>query len=48
VADDLVNGNKDERLLEGLLMGKDGYVRESPGIALKGKDQGSEQMRLLD
>jgi len=47
VAESLINGNKEKQLLEGLLMGKDGYIRESAQIAPRGKkDEGPEQLSL--
>lgn len=48
VAESLINGNKEKQLLEGLLMGKDGYMRESAEIAPEVEDEGPEQLRLTD
>ena len=47
VAESLINGSKEKQLLEGLLMGKDTYVRETGETALRGKrDVGPEQLTL--
>jgi adenine-specific DNA methylase len=48
IAESLINGNKEKQLLEGLLMGKDGYMRESAEIAPEAEDEGPEQLRLTD
>jgi hypothetical protein len=45
VAECLLNGSKEKQLLEGLLMGKDGYVRESAEVVAKPK-RGPEQLQL--
>jgi adenine-specific DNA methylase len=46
-AECLLNGSKEKQLLEGLLMGKDGYIRESAEVTAE-PDKGPEQLRLLD
>jgi adenine-specific DNA methylase len=46
-AECLLNGSKEKQLLEGLLMGKDGYIRESADVVAD-PDQGPEQLRLID
>lgn len=46
VAESLINGNKEMQLLEGLLMGKEGYIRESAEVVPKQKDAGPEQLRM--
>jgi hypothetical protein len=46
VAESLINGNKEKQLLEGLLMGKEGYMRESTEIAPEVEDEGPEQLRM--
>jgi hypothetical protein len=48
VAESLINGNKEKQLLEGLLMGKEGYIRGSAAVAPEaGEEQdGPEQMRM--
>ena len=48
IAESLINGNKEKQLLEGLLMGKEGYMRESAEIAPEGEDEGPEQLRLME
>ncbi|MGC9400240.1 MAG: DUF1156 domain-containing protein [Anaerolineae bacterium] len=48
IAESLINGNKEKQLLEGLLMGKEGYMRESAEIAPEGENAGPEQLRLLE
>ncbi len=49
VAECLLNGSKEKQLLEGLLMGKDGYVRESAEVVAE-PERGPEQLqfRLTD
>ena len=39
VAECLLNGSKEKQLLEGLLVGKDGYVRGSAGIVVETEPQ---------
>ena len=49
VAESLINGSKEKQLLEGLLMGKEGYIRESAEVVPKGKDEDApEQLRRLE
>jgi adenine-specific DNA methylase len=46
-AECLLNGSKEKQLLEGLLMGKDGYIRESAEVVAE-PDKEPEQMRLIE
>ena len=46
VAECLLNGNKEKQLLEGLLIGKDSYMRESAEVVEGAEKPG--QMRLFD
>ncbi|MBN1139304.1 MAG: hypothetical protein JXM73_22195 [Anaerolineae bacterium] len=52
VAESLIVGNEEKQLLEGLLMGKDGYIRESAEIAPRTaaprakQDEGPEQLSM--
>ena len=47
VAESLINGSKEKQLLEGLLMGKEGYIRESAENVPKGKKgEGPEQLTM--
>jgi adenine-specific DNA methylase len=46
VAESLINGNKEKQLLEGLLMGKEGYIRDGAEIVPEVEDEGPEQMRM--
>ena len=48
VAECLLNGSKEKQLLEGLLMGKDAYVRDSGDIVPEGEVPGPEQPRLFE
>jgi putative DNA methylase len=48
VAECLLNGSKEKQLLEGLLIGKDGYIRESGEILPEAKGPKPEQPRLFD
>jgi putative DNA methylase len=48
VAECLLNGSKEKQLLEGLLIGKDGYVRDSSQIAVEAEEPKPEQSRLFD
>ena len=48
VAECLLNGSKEKQLLEGLLIGKDGYVRESGKIVVEAERPKPEQLRLID
>jgi putative DNA methylase len=48
VAECLLNGSKEKQLLEGLLMGKEGYTRESGGIIAEQKKPKRKQGRLFD
>jgi hypothetical protein len=47
VAECLLNGSKEKQLLEGLLMGKDGYIRETAEVAAVDESK-PEQPRLFD
>jgi adenine-specific DNA methylase len=47
VAECLLNGSKEKQLLEGLLMGKDGYIRESAEVAPMDESK-PEQPRLFE
>ena len=46
VAESLLNGNKEKQLLEGLLTGKEGYMRQSVEATEMEKRGGPEQLRL--
>ncbi|MBN1249308.1 MAG: hypothetical protein JXC32_16735 [Anaerolineae bacterium] len=47
VAASLLNGSKEQQLPTGLLMGNDGYVRDSVATAQMGKDEdGPEQLAM--
>ena len=46
VAECLLNGNKEKQLLEGLLIGKENYMRESTEIAEKAEEP--QQTRLFE
>jgi putative DNA methylase len=48
VAECLLNGSKEKQLLEGLLMGKEGYTRESGEILAEQKKPTPKQGRLFD
>jgi adenine-specific DNA methylase len=48
VAECLLEGSKEKQLLEGLLIGKDGYVRDSGEILPEAKKPETEQPRLFD
>jgi putative DNA methylase len=48
VAECLLNGSKEKQLLEGLLIGRDGYVRESAEVIAEAKKPKPEQLRLID
>jgi putative DNA methylase len=48
VAECLLNGSKEKQLLEGLLMGKEGYTRESGEILAEQKKPKPKQGRLFD
>jgi adenine-specific DNA methylase len=45
IAESLLEGSKEKQLLEGLLLGKEGYMRESADI-IEEEEQGPEQMRM--
>jgi hypothetical protein len=47
VAECLLNGSKEKQLLEGLLMGKDAYIRESAEVPPVDESK-PEQPRLFD
>jgi putative DNA methylase len=47
VAECLLNGSKEKQLLEGLLIGKDSYVRESAEI-VAGEEPKAQQGRLFE
>ncbi len=46
IAESLINGSKEKQLLEGLLLGKEGYMRESAEIVAEQADPGPEQLRM--
>jgi adenine-specific DNA methylase len=48
VAECLPEGSKEKQLLEGLLIGKDGYVRESGEIVVEAQKPKPEQLRLME
>jgi adenine-specific DNA methylase len=48
VAECLLNGSKEKQLLEGLLMGKDGYIRGSADVIAEAKRPKPEQPRLFE
>ena len=48
VAECLLNGSKEKQLLEGLLVGKDGYVRESGQVVAEAERPRPQQLRLMD
>ena len=48
VAESLLNGNKEKQLLEGLLMGKEGYMRTAAEVMRGGKDEGPQQLKLME
>jgi putative DNA methylase len=48
VAECLLNGSKEKQLLEGLLIGKDGYIRDSGEIVPEAKGPKTEQPRLFE
>lgn len=48
VAECLINGSKEKQLLEGLLIGKDGYIRESGEIVAEARKPKAEQLRLME
>jgi adenine-specific DNA methylase len=48
VAECLLNGSKEKQLLEGLLIGKDGYIRDSGEIVGEAEKTGPEQPRLFE
>ena len=46
IAESLLEGSKEKQLLEGLLLGKEGYIHASADIAARPKEQGPEQLTL--
>jgi adenine-specific DNA methylase len=48
VAECLLNGSKEKQLLEGLLVGKDGYVRQSAEVVMEEKKPKTVQGRLFE
>jgi len=48
VAECLLNGSKEKQLLEGMLMGKDAYARESAEVIAKAKKPEPQQLRLIE
>jgi adenine-specific DNA methylase len=46
IAESLINGSKEKQLLEGLLMGKDAYIRESADYVPEPEEPGPEQLRM--
>lgn len=48
VAECLLDGSKEKQLLEGLLVGKESYIRESAEIAARPRARGPEQARLFE
>jgi putative DNA methylase len=48
VAECLINGSKEKQLLEGLLIGKDGYIRDSAGIVPEAQEAEAKQPRLFE
>jgi putative DNA methylase len=48
VAECLLEGSKEKQLLEGLLIGKDGYIRDSGEIVIEAKKPKPEQPKLFE
>ena len=48
IAECLLNGSKEKQLLEGLLIGKDGYIRESAEVVSQSQKHKPQQLRLID
>lgn len=48
VAECLLEGSKEKQLLEGLLVGKESYIRDSAEIAARPRVRGPEQARLFE
>lgn len=48
VAESLLEGSKEKQLLEGLLVGKETYIREAGEIAARPREKGPEQLRLME
>ena len=46
VAESLLEGSKEKQLLEGLLVGKETYIREAGEIAARPKKRGPEQLKM--
>lgn len=47
IAESLLEGNKEKQLLEGLLIGKETYIRAAGEIVAKPREQGPAQLRLM-
>ncbi|MDY7079090.1 MAG: DUF1156 domain-containing protein [Chloroflexota bacterium] len=48
VAECLLNGSKEKQLLEGMLMGKDSYIRDSVEIVVEAEKPRPQQLRLIE
>lgn len=48
VAESLLEGSKEKQLLEGLLVGKETYIRAAEDIVARPREKGPEQLRLLE
>jgi adenine-specific DNA methylase len=48
VAESLLPGSREKQLLEGLLLGKETYMRESADVPVKPRDQDAAQLRFLE
>jgi putative DNA methylase len=48
VAECLINGNKEKQLLEGLLIGKDGYISASAEVVAEMEQPKLRQAKLFD
>jgi len=47
VAESLLEGSKEKQLLEGLLVGKETYIRAAEDIVARPREKGPEQLRLM-